>query len=77
MKTNRPIPEWPAHALAVLEEARRVAERDYPGQPITDANLCPPRPYRNEYDRGDPRWCLTYTVGYRHVYQHHWRIEGD
>lgn len=39
-----------------------VAPRFKTGETCSDANYYEPRPYANEYDRGDPHEGFTYTV---------------
>lgn len=40
---------------------------------VTRANYFTPRPYVDEYNRGDDRHGFTYTLNNRHVCQLHWR----
>lgn len=49
------------------EFTRRVVPRLRAGEVITHANYHTPRPYRNEYDRGDDQYGFVYTLNGRCV----------
>lgn len=66
---NAKVAEWTPEIQAFWEEVIST-HPDADHGPVLQANYFTPRPYRNEYDRGDTREGFTYTIG-REVWQIH------
>jgi hypothetical protein len=64
---------WTPGIFAEFET--HVGPRMRDGESISQANYYEPRPYNNEWDRGDPHFGFTYTVqpGNRVAYVQ-WRL---
>jgi len=69
--------EWPQEVKDMWRQAQETMDADVRELPISAANYFTPRPYVDQYNRGDPRHGFTYTVQERKVYQVTWRVTDE